>query len=64
MRYLFITILFILSVNINAQSRKQPVLVTDMLKIKTISAVTLTEDGSLAAFVVTSIEPESDTAKL
>lgn len=63
MRYLFIAILFFVSVNPNAQVTKQPVLVTDMLKIKTISAVTLTEDGSSAAFVVTSIEPESDSAK-
>jgi dipeptidyl aminopeptidase/acylaminoacyl peptidase len=42
---------------------KQPVLVTDMLKIKTISSVTLTEDGNEAAFVVTSIEPETDSTK-
>ena len=63
MRYLFIAILFFVSVNLNAQVTKQPVLVTDMLKIKTVSAVTLTEDGSSAAFVVTSIEPASDTAK-
>ena len=63
MRYLLIAILFFVSVNLNAQVTKQPVLVTDMLKIKTISAVTLTEDGNSAAFVVTSIEPESDSAK-
>lgn len=63
MRYLFITILFLHGINLNAQVTKQPVLVTDMLKIKTISAVTLTEDGSSAAFVVTSIEPESDSAR-
>ena len=34
-----------------------------MLKINTISAVTLTKDGRNAAFVVTAIEPESDTSK-
>jgi dipeptidyl aminopeptidase/acylaminoacyl peptidase len=62
MRYLFIASLFLLSIQINSQT-KQPVLVTDMLKIKTISSVTLTKDGSTAAFVVTYIEPESDSAK-
>jgi len=62
MRYLFPVIIFILAIDVNSQT-KQPVLVTDMLKIKTMSSVTLTEDGSTAAFVVTSIEPESDSAK-
>jgi dipeptidyl aminopeptidase/acylaminoacyl peptidase len=62
MRYLPAVILFLLNVQASSQS-KQPVLVTDMLKIKTISSVTLTEDGNTAAFVVTSIEPETDSAK-
>jgi len=62
MRYLFLALMFLLTIHVNSQT-KQPVLVTDMLKMKTISSVTLTEDGSTAAFVVTSIEPESDTAK-
>src|SRR4030095_1325826 len=62
MRYLFIAIMFLLTIHVNSQS-KQPVLVTDMLKIKTASGVTLTEDGSTAAFIVTSIEPESDSIK-
>jgi len=62
MRYVISSIMFLLYVHVNAQT-KQPVLVTDMLKMKTISSVTLTEDGSTAAFVVTSIEPESDSAK-
>jgi dipeptidyl aminopeptidase/acylaminoacyl peptidase len=62
MRYLFLALVFLLTTHVNSQT-KQPVLVTDMLKMKTISSVTLTEDGSTAAFVVTSIEPESDTAK-
>lgn len=62
MRYLLITSMFLLTIRVSSQT-KQPVLVTDMLKIKTISSVTLTEDGSTAAFVVTSIEPESDSAR-
>ena len=62
MRYLFLGFVFLLTTHVNSQT-KQPILVTDMLKIKTISGVTLTEDASKAAFVVTSIEPESDSAK-
>src|SRR4026209_2383709 len=62
MRYLPVVILFLFNVQSMSQA-KQPVLVTDMLKIKTISSVTLTEDGKTAAFVVTSIEPETDSAK-
>ena len=62
MRHLSILIIFLFAIEVSAQT-KQPILVTDMLKIKTISSVTLTEDGSKAAFTVTSIEPESDSAK-
>lgn len=61
MRYLFIVLIIIQ--NFTGFAQKQPVLVTDMLKIKTASAVTLTKDGSTAAFVVTAIEPETDSAK-
>src|SRR5262245_60268960 len=63
MRCIFIVVVLLCVLKIDAQTGKQPVLVTDMLKIKTISSVTLTEDGSRAAFIVTSIEPESDSAK-
>ena len=62
MRHLSLAVIFLFTLKVSAQT-KQPVLVTDMLKIKTISSVTLTEDGSKAAFAVTSIEPESDSAK-
>lgn len=61
MRYLIVALMVFQSVILFAQ--KQPVLVTDMLKIKTAGAVTLTKDGSTAAFVVTSIESETDSAK-
>ncbi len=40
---------------------KEPVRVTDMLKIKSISGVTLSNDGSRAAFTVTAIEPDGDS---
>lgn len=43
-----------------AQSGKELIKVTDMLKIKQLSAITLNADGSKAAFVVNNIEPEAD----
>ncbi len=63
MRYLFIPLYFFLVLTGHTQTARQPVLVTDLLKIKTVNSVTLTEDGHTVAFVVTSIEPESDSAK-
>jgi dipeptidyl aminopeptidase/acylaminoacyl peptidase len=63
MRYFIISIALFLAVTGNTQTSRQPVSVTDMLKIKTVNAVTLTEDGSTVAFVVTSIEPESDSSR-
>ena len=45
---------------LQAQSSKEQVKVTDMLKIKSISGVTLSPDGSKAAFQVTAIEPDGD----
>lgn len=45
----------------SAQPSKEPVKVTDMLKIKSVGAITLSNDGSKAAFVVTAIEPDGDT---
>ncbi len=45
----------------SAQSAKEPVKVTDMLKIKSISGVTLSNDGSKAVFTVTAIEPDGET---
>jgi len=41
-----------------AQTSTEPVIITDMLKIKTISNITLTKDGTKAAFTVTSIEAD------
>jgi dipeptidyl aminopeptidase/acylaminoacyl peptidase len=43
-----------------SQNSKEPVKVTDLLKIKSITGVTLTKDGSKAAFTVTAIEPDGD----
>ena len=63
MRQILLVLAAAITICSNSQTAKQPVLITDMLKIKTIGNVTLTEDGSKAAFLVTSIEPETDSAK-
>ncbi|MCW3088234.1 MAG: family peptidase [Sediminibacterium sp.] len=44
-----------------AQTSSELVKVTDMLKIKQLSGVTLSPDGSKAAFVVNNIEPDGDS---
>ena len=44
-----------------AQPGKEPVKATDMLKIKSVSGITLSNDGSKAAFTVTAIEPDGDS---
>jgi dipeptidyl aminopeptidase/acylaminoacyl peptidase len=43
-----------------AGQNKQPVTVTDMLKIRSIGNITLSADGSKAAFTVTAIENDGD----
>ena len=63
MRQLLIILAFLPVMAARAQSGRQPMSVTDMLKIKTVNNVTLTDDGTMAAFVVTAIEPEADSAK-
>ena len=56
-------LLFLLfaSLALTAQNGKELIKVTDMLRIKSIGSVTLTKDGSKAAFVVTAIEPDGDS---
>jgi dipeptidyl aminopeptidase/acylaminoacyl peptidase len=41
-----------------AQNGKDPILITDLLQIKTVSNITTSSDGSKAAFTVTSIIPD------
>lgn len=60
---IFITLLSLfLIIRLDAQNGTEPVKVTDMLKIKTAGNISLTKDGSKAAFTVTSIIPD-DTNK-
>jgi len=49
-----------LFVTLNTQAQKEPVKVTDLLKIKTVGEVRLNKEGSKAVFTLTSIEPETD----
>ena len=51
----FITTVFCIQYS---YSQKQPVLLTDMLKIKSVGNITVTKDGSRAAFTVQSIIPD------
>jgi dipeptidyl aminopeptidase/acylaminoacyl peptidase len=44
-----------------AQTGRDPVNVTDMLKIRSLNGVTLNKDGSKALFTVTAIEPDGDS---
>jgi dipeptidyl aminopeptidase/acylaminoacyl peptidase len=46
-----------------AQNGTEPVKVTDMLRIKSVSSITISNDGKTAAFTVMSIEPD-DKSKL
>jgi dipeptidyl aminopeptidase/acylaminoacyl peptidase len=54
--------LFCFQIFVAAQTNtdKGPVTVTDMLKIKSISGVSLNKDGSRAAFTVNAIEPDPE----
>ncbi|MEO7313833.1 MAG: S9 family peptidase [Ginsengibacter sp.] len=64
MRKISLLFLFIVTMQFAmAQNGTEPVLITDMLKIKTIGNVTLTKDGSKAAFTVNSIEPDEKSKK-
>jgi dipeptidyl aminopeptidase/acylaminoacyl peptidase len=60
MRKVSMALLLFVSVNAMAQSSKEPVTVTDMLKIKSVGAVNLSNDGSKAIFNLTTIEPDAD----
>lgn len=60
-RFLFMALVFCSFSYCYSQSTKEPVKVTDMLKIRSISGVNLSKDGSRAVFTVTAIEPDGDS---
>ena len=51
---------FFLAIHSYSQTR-EPVKVTDMLKIRSINGINLSNDGSKAVFTVTTIEPEGES---
>ena len=62
MSRLFFTSLLVLFIfQSEAQNGKDPIKVTDMLKIKTIGGISMNKDGSKAVFTVTNIEPEGES---
>ena len=58
---IFSIMLLFFGVGLSAQSGKESMKVTDMLKIKTVGGIALSKDGSKAAFTLTAIEPEGDS---
>ena len=62
MRKFTITLLFLIQIQFTvAQNGTAPITITDMLKIKTVGNVTLTQDGKRAAFTVTAIEADENS---
>ena len=59
-KFLSFYLIFFITAYSYAQTR-EPVKVTDMLKIKSISGIGLSNDGSKAIFTVTTIEPDGDS---
>ena len=60
-KYLFVFVSLFVSIYVSAQNGKEPVKVTDMLKIKSIGGINLSNDGTKAVFTVTAIEPDGET---
>lgn len=52
------SVAFVYAVFLFAQNGSEPVKVTDMLKIKTVGPIRVNNDGTKAAFTLTTIEPD------
>ena len=61
MKKLFVFLAICTSHVLFAQNGNELIKVTDMLKIKQLSGITISPDGSKCAFVVNNIEPDGDT---
>jgi len=59
-KFLSAIVLFCIS-SYSYSQNKEPVKVTDMLKIKSINGINLSKDGSRAVFTVTTVEPDGDS---
>ena len=51
----------LIGITVSAQTGKDPIKVSDLLKIKSINSVTLNKAGNKAAFTVTNIEPDKNS---
>lgn len=58
--YFCLLLIFLPASLLFGQSGREPITVTDMLSIKSISGINTSKDGSKAVFTVTSIEPDGD----
>jgi dipeptidyl aminopeptidase/acylaminoacyl peptidase len=61
MRQFSIAVMILLITLPTHSQRKEPVKVTDLLKIKSINGIILSRDGGRAVFTVTTIEPDGDS---
>ena len=59
-KFLLVYSTFFLANHSYSQTR-EPVKVTDMLKIRSINGINLSNDGSKAVFTVTTIEPDGES---
>ena len=57
---LFVIAFLAIWTDVQAQKGKEPIKVTDMLKIATVGNIHLSPDGRLAVFTLTTIEPDTD----
>ncbi len=57
-KFLFAFIFLLAFGAVHAQPASESVMLTDMLKIKTVSNIVTTNEGTMAAFTLTSIEPD------
>src|ERR1700753_2988825 len=59
-RHLLFLLFLLTTSTFYAQSGKEPIKVTDLLRIRSVGEIKLNKEGTRAAFTVTSIEPETD----
>ncbi|MCX8019679.1 MAG: S9 family peptidase [Chitinophagaceae bacterium] len=62
-KMIFICAAFLLPVAVIAQKKAETIQATDLLKIQTVSQVTMSADGKKAVFLVTSAAPENESKK-
>jgi dipeptidyl aminopeptidase/acylaminoacyl peptidase len=55
-----LVLIAVIALAVRVQAQKEPIKVTDLLRIRTAGDVHLNKDGTEAVFTLTSIEPETD----